>query len=83
MAILVHQEDKVPWKVISDSMVPLMSTPNKLPMTFPTPPVRSVPPITAEAIASISKPLACSTKPPQEFKAKTKPAKAAKKPFNI
>lgn len=78
IAILVHQEDKVPWKVMRDSMVPLISTPNKLPTTFPTPPVNNVPPMTADAIASISKPLACSTNPPQEFKQNAKPAKAAK-----
>ena len=35
MVILTHHDDSVPWKVMNDSMVPLISTPNKLPTTFP------------------------------------------------
>jgi len=66
--IRVHQEDNVPWKVINASMVALIMTPNRVPTTLPTPPVSSVPPITEEAMASISKPLACSTNPPSVFR---------------
>ena len=68
IVIFVHQEDSVPWKLIKVSIVPLINTPNKLPNTLPTPPLNSVPPITAEAIASISKPFACSTNPEQVFR---------------
>ena len=64
------------------SMIPLISDPNSDPTTVPTPPVKSVPPITAAAIASISNPLACSTNPPQEFKQKANPANDAKNPVN-
>ena len=32
-------------------IVPLISTPNNVPITFPTPPVSRVPPITTEAMA--------------------------------
>ena len=36
------------------SMIPLISDPNSDPTTVPTPPVKSVPPITATAIQGIS-----------------------------
>ena len=49
-------------------IVPLISTPKKEPITFPTPPVRSVPPITDDAMASISNPSACCTLPDMVFK---------------
>ena len=68
IVIRVHQEESVPWKVINASIVALIRTPNRVPNTLPTPPVKSVPPITEEAIASISKPFACSTKPPSVFR---------------
>mgnify|MGYP002982480872 CR=1 FL=1 len=53
---------------------------NKVPIGVPTPPERSVPPITAEEIASISRPFACSTKPAQLFKQNRKPPSPARKP---
>ena len=79
MAILVHQDDNVPWNVMIVSMIPLIRDPKSEPITVPTPPVSSVPPMTAAAMASISNPRACSTNPPQEFKQKAKPARDAKK----
>lgn len=82
ITILVHQDDKVPWNVIKVSIVPLIKTPKRLPITFPTPPVNKVPPITAAAMASISNPFACSTNPPVVFRQNTKPAKAARKPLS-
>ena len=44
---------------------------------------RSVPPITAAEIASISKPFACSTNPAQLFKQNKNPPKPAKRPSKI
>ena len=38
-------------------MVPLIKTPNRVPITLPTPPVNKVPPITTEAMASSSIPV--------------------------
>ena len=49
-------------------IVPLINTPNKEPSTFPTPPVRSVPPMTAEEIASISRPVAWVVVPAMVFR---------------
>ena len=46
ITILVHQDDNVPWNVMIVSMIPLISDPNSDPTTVPTPPVKSVPPIT-------------------------------------
>ena len=39
------------------------STPNRVPMTFPTPPVNIVPPMMEEAMAFISIPLAWDAEP--------------------
>lgn len=39
IVIRVHQEDRVPWKVMNASMVALIRTPNRVPITLPTPPV--------------------------------------------
>ena len=63
IAILDHDERSFPFVFTSVSIVPLISTPNNVPITFPTPPVRSVPPITDEAMASISMNFACATNP--------------------
>ena len=71
---------KVGSAVIRLEIVPLISTPNKEPIGVPTPPERSVPPITAEEIASISRPFACSTKPAQLFKQNRNPPRPARKP---
>ena len=49
-------------------MVPLISTPNREPITFPTPPVSSVPPITAEEMAFISRPVAWLVVPDMVFR---------------
>ena len=68
IVIRVHHDDNVPWNVMNASIVALINTPNNVPITLPTPPVSNVPPITDDAIASISKPFACSTKPPNVFK---------------
>ena len=51
-----------------EEMVPLIRTPKKEPNTLPTPPVRSVPPMTADEIASISRPRACETDPAMVFR---------------
>ena len=59
MAILVHQDDNVPWNVMIVSMIPLIRDPKSELITVPpTPPVSSVPPMTAAAMASISNPRA-------------------------
>src|SRR5699024_4601321 len=55
---LGQEELSLPLVLTSEEMVPLMSTPKKEPNTLPTPPVRSVPPMTAEEMASISRPRA-------------------------
>ena len=57
--MLLQLERSFPFVVTSVEIVPLIRTPKSVPITFPTPPVRSVPPITADAIAFISKPSAC------------------------
>ena len=78
--IRTHQLERVPCVVIRLEIVPLINTPKSVPITVPTPPLKSVPPITADAIASISRPFACSTKPAQLFRQKRKPPRPAKKP---
>lgn len=55
--IRTHQLESVPCVVIRLEIVPLISTPNRVPNGVPTPPLSSVPPITAAEIASISRPL--------------------------
>ena len=52
-----------PFVLTIEEMVPLISTPKKDPRTLPTPPVSSVPPMTAELMASISRPSAWETEP--------------------
>ena len=81
--IRTHQLDSVPWVVIRLDMVPLISTPNTVPNGVPTPPLSSVPPMTDAEIASISRPLACSTNPEQLFRQNRKPPHPARKPSSI
>ena len=57
-----------PLVLTMEEMVPLISTPKKDPITLPTPPVRSVPPMTAELMASISRPVAWDTEPAMVFR---------------
>ena len=71
--IRTHQLESVPCVVIRLEIVPLISTPNRVPNGVPTPPLSSVPPITAAEIASISRPFACSTNPAQLFIQKRNP----------
>ena len=71
-AIRTHQLESVPCVVIRLEIVPLINTPKTVPNGVPTPPLNSVPPITEAEIASISRPLACSTNPEQLFKQKRK-----------
>lgn len=78
--ILTHQLDSVPCVVIRLEIVPLISTPKSVPKGVPTPPLNKVPPITAEEIASISSPFACSTKPEQLFRQNRNPPSPARKP---
>ena len=79
--ILFHHEESVPLQRIKVSIVALINTPKNEPTTVPTPPVSKVPPITAEEIASISKPRACSTNPLVVLRQNTKPANEARKPL--
>ena len=81
--ILTHQLDSVPWVVIKLDMEPLINTPNSVPNGVPTPPLSRVPPITADEMASISSPFACSTNPAQLLRQKRNPPMPAKSPFNI
>ena len=81
--ILAHQLESVPWKRIKLSIVALIKTPKKVPTTVPTPPVSIVPPITADEIAPISNPRACSTKPEVVFRQNTSPPSDAKNPSSI
>lgn len=57
--ILLQLDKSFPLVVTSVEIVPFMRTPKSDPITLPTPPVRSVPPMTADAIAFISNPSAC------------------------
>lgn len=50
----VHQAESVPWKVMKVWITPWISTPRRVPGRKATPPDISVPPITEEAMASIS-----------------------------
>ena len=47
-AMLDHELNSLPFVLTSVEIVPLISTPKNEPITFPTPPVSSVPPITAD-----------------------------------
>lgn len=66
--IFAHELTSFPFDFTSVEIVPLISTPTREPRTFPTPPVKSVPPITEDEIASISKPVACVVVPHIVFK---------------
>lgn len=66
--IFAHELTSLPFDLTKVEMVPLINTPTREPSTFPTPPVRSVPPITEEEIASISNPVACVVVPHIVFK---------------
>ena len=79
-AIRTHQLESVPCVVIRLEIVPLINTPKTVPNGVPTPPLNSVPPITGAEIASISRPLACSTNPEQLFKQKRNPPHPASSP---
>ena len=58
VSTLGQEEASLPLNWTMEAMVPLMSTPNRVPITLPTPPVSRVPPMTEEAMASISRPVA-------------------------
>ena len=51
VVIVCHQGSLKPEASTIDFIVARIITPKKVPITFPTPPVRSVPPIIEEAIA--------------------------------
>ena len=57
--IFVHQADSVPWKLMNVRMTPWIRTPTSAPGMKPTPPVSNVPPMTEDAMASISMPRPC------------------------
>jgi poly(hydroxyalkanoate) depolymerase family esterase len=59
ITIRVHHALSEPSKVIRVWINPSISTPHSVPATRPMPPDSSVPPITTEAIASSSRPVAC------------------------
>lgn len=56
--IFVHHAESVPWNVMNVRIIPWINTPKIVPGINATPPVKSVPPITEEAMASISMPMA-------------------------
>ena len=58
VAMFAQLERSFPFVLTSTVIVPVIRTPKNEPITLPTPPVKSVPPITADAIASISNPVA-------------------------
>ena len=58
-AIFDQLESSLPLVCTKVVMVPMISTPKNEPITLPTQPVSSVPPITVAAIACISMPVAC------------------------
>ena len=58
VAMFAQLERSFPFVLTSTVIVPVIITPKNDPITFPTPPVRRVPQITADAIASISSPVA-------------------------
>ena len=66
--MLGHELASLPLVFTRLEMVPLISTPKNEPNTLPTPPVSRVPPITQEAMASISKPVAWLTLPDMVFR---------------
>ena len=68
VAIFAQLESSLPFVLTRVVIVPVLITPKKDPMTLPTPPVRSVPPITEDAMASISNPEACCTEPDIVFR---------------
>lgn len=78
--IRTHQLERVPCVVIRLEIVPLINTPKSVPITVPTPPLKSVPPITADAIDPFQDLLPAHTKPAQLFRQKRKPPRPAKKP---
>ena len=61
VAMFAQLESSLPFVSTNVLMVPVVMTPNREPMILPTPPVRRVPPITDDAMAVISRPLACCT----------------------
>ena len=63
MAMRVHQLLSVPWNVIAVEIIANASTPSGVPITYPTPPLKSVPPTTTAAIASNSIPVAAIALP--------------------
>ena len=48
VTMFAQEASRCPLNLTSDEIVPLISTPKTEPMIVPTPPVRSVPPMTAE-----------------------------------
>ena len=76
-----HQLENDPCVVIKLDIEPLINTPKIVPNGVPTPPLNRVPPMTDAEMASISSPLACSTKPEQLFRQNRNPPHPAKSPF--
>ena len=76
-----HQLESDPCVVIKLDIEPLINTPKIVPNGVPTPPLNKVPPMTDAEMASISSPLACSTKPEQLFRQNRNPPHPAKTPF--
>ena len=80
VVMLCHQGSLKPEVVTIDLIVLSVSTPNNVPATFPTPPVRSVHPIMEEAIAFISAAVALVAFPAPVCIMKTNPAIPASVP---
>ena len=83
VTIFAQELISLPFAFTSAEMVPLINTPKSDPMIFPTPPVRSVPPMTAEEMASISSPVACVVVPAIVFRQKQIPPIDVRKLDNI
>ena len=78
-AVMMFAQDatSLPLNLTREEMVPLIKTPNRVHTTLPTPPVSRVPPITAEEMASISRPVAWVGVPHMVFRQKHRPPRVA------
>ena len=74
VVMLCHQGSRRPEVVTMDLLVLRVSTPKKVPITLPTPPVSSVPPMMEEAMAFISAAVAFVALPAPVCIINTKPA---------
>ena len=83
VVMLCHQGSLSPDVVTMDLMVVRVSTPKKVPMTLPTPPVSRVPPIMEDAMAFISDAVALVAFPAPVCIMNTNPAMPDRSPLSI